>query len=373
MKKGCWAAWLCGATKSKNPLNLNGERGRLMRIQMNSCDRCVQWAGIFIAVVGSATCLGQPASVPSDNGLTLALPDHRGQLRWTASGFKVVQNSAKPGGREIGIRGQDASHRIDYLSFLFLFPEQAPMTSAKCRDGVIDPEKKQNPTLKVLDQSERAASGSPSITTVSYSVVGRDQKIHYSLRSFVATGDLCGDLEISSSEPIKADDPEVKELLASYQLDPNHDPNFGDVFEYAQVLFNTEMYKAAAPLFERALSMIPLNGAPFPSAKIALRVATDQAGMSYGISGNYAKARTIFDKGLAGDPDYPMYYYNLACADAGENKLKEAQAHLEQAFARKADVMTGEPMPDPTKDDSFLPYASNKSFWAALQRLQASK
>jgi tetratricopeptide (TPR) repeat protein len=94
--------------------------------------------------------------------------------------------------------------------------------------------------------------------------------------------------------------------------------------------------------------------------------------MSYGISGQYAKARAIFDAGVSADPEYPMYYYNLACADAGENKLPEAEAHLKQAFAHKAGVNPGENLPDPTKDDSFLPFKSNKTFWAALERLKSA-
>jgi tetratricopeptide (TPR) repeat protein len=116
--------------------------------------------------------------------------------------------------------------------------------------------------------------------------------------------------------------------------------------------------------------MVPPDGAPFKSARVAIRVMRDQAGMSYGISGNLAKARAIFEKGAAEDPSYPIYYYNLACADAGENKLSEARRHLQQAFDRKANVNPGESMPIPTEDDSFLQHKENKEFWAFLQQLQ---
>jgi hypothetical protein len=33
----------------------------------------------------------------------------------------------------------------------------------------------------------------------------------------------------------------------------------------------------------------------------------------------------------------------------------------------------GEKMPIPTKDDSFLPYQSDKKFWAFLQALEAAQ
>jgi Tfp pilus assembly protein PilF len=99
------------------------------------------------------------------------------------------------------------------------------------------------------------------------------------------------------------------------------------------------------------------------------RVTTDQAGMAYGISGDIRRARAIFEAAIVKDPNYPLYYYNLACADAEEGKLADARSHLQQAFARKANVSQSETMPDPTKDDSFLPYQGNKDFWAFIESL----
>ena len=119
--------------------------------------------------------------------------------------------------------------------------------------------------------------------------------------------------------------------------------------------------------------MVPPDGGSFKSAAVARRVMKDQAGMSYGMVGELAKARTIFEKGIADDPSYPLNYYNLACADAGEKNLSEAKRHLQQAFDRKANVIPGEKMPVPTEDDSFLPYKENREFWSFLQGLTPAK
>jgi tetratricopeptide (TPR) repeat protein len=142
---------------------------------------------------------------------------------------------------------------------------------------------------------------------------------------------------------------------------------------YAQVLYLHHDYRAAAPMFEKGLAMIPPSGAPFKSATIARRMMRDQAGMSYGISGDLAKSRSIFEKGVADDPSYPLNYYNLACADAGEKKLSAAKMRLKQAFDRKAGMNPGESMPIPTEDDSFLPYKDDREFWTFLQGLTAGK
>ncbi|MGB8128889.1 MAG: hypothetical protein WCG81_03785 [Candidatus Angelobacter sp.] len=120
-------------------------------------------------------------------------------------------------------------------------------------------------------------------------------------------------------------------------------------------------------MFEKALAKVSEDHGQ--SAKTMQRVITDQAGMSYGMSGNISRARAIFKKAVAADPDYPLYYYNLACADAEEHNLAGAKKHLQEAFDRKANVIPGESMPDPAKDDSFLPYRNNKDFWAFVEGL----
>jgi tetratricopeptide (TPR) repeat protein len=196
---------------------------------------------------------------------------------------------------------------------------------------------------------------------------GRDGKVVYSV-GFIASGDLCGDLEFYSNSPISAEDDGLKKVFASYQLDDSYVPQFSDALLYAQMLYKAGMYKGAAPMFEVALAK--LNESPGPEFKTMRRVVTDQAGMAYGISGDTARARSIFEKGIAADPDYPLYYYNLACADAAEKNLAAARSNLQKAFDRRLDVLPGERMPDPTLDDSFLPYRQNVQFWDFLESLR---
>ena len=43
------------------------------------------------------------------------------------------------------------------------------------------------------------------------------------------------------------------------------------------------------------------------------RVLVDNLGMSYGISGNLKIAKETFEYGISEDPEYPMFYYNMAC------------------------------------------------------------
>jgi hypothetical protein len=327
----------------------------------------IRWMILFLTIL-STFAFGQGAT---DGEHKLSLPNHNGQLQWSAPGFKIIQSSAKPNGNEIGLRGQDEAKRITFLGFLFLFPDQAPLTSAKCRDGVMEPEKKANKSLTVLSTSETRRTDGPPLDLVTYKTDVRSSQTQSIVRGFIADGDICGDLEFYSDSTISVDDIAIKNAFASYRLDRAYVPRFNDVFLYAQMLYNMHSYRGAGPIFEAALVKLH-DEHPSGNEKTMTRVLTDQAGMSYGMSGDISKARAIFQKAIADDPDYPLYYYNLACADAEENNLLGAQAHLQQAFDRKANVIADESMPDPTKDDSFLPYRSDKKFWAFVESLKAT-
>jgi len=296
----------------------------------------------------------------------LVLPQHKGQLSWKASGFKAIEFSAKPNGNEIGIRGENTATHVRLLGFLFVVTDLGALTSTKCRDGALHPRKESNPNMSIVESWEETSQTGAPIALVKYTARGAKGRPVYMERGFVASGDICGDLEFYSEEPLQPDSGPMQ-AFSSYSLDESHVPQFRDIFAYGEILYNHHEYGSAGPLFELALEK--LHEQPAGDVKTMTRVLRDQAGMSYGISGNTSKSRALFEKGIAEDPDYPLYYYNLACADASERNLKAARDHLQMAFARKANILHGETMPDPTTDDSFLPYKGDKEFWAFLQTL----
>src|SRR6266853_208821 len=236
---------------------------------------CVFW--LFIAAI-----TGRAQTPVKDGSFTLALPAHQGQLKWNAEGFKIVQSSAKPNGAEVGIRANDGSSQFTLLGFLFLVPEQAPMTSAKCRDGVLEPAKKGNPTIKIAATTEMVRSDGPPVELVSYVGQGQDGKLIYSMRGFVAMGDMCGDLEVYGNDLNVIRDPNVKKVWESYHFDPNYSPQFNDVSLYAEILYQNHIYQAAAPVFEQALTKLKDD----KDQLMWQRVTTNQAGMAYGLAGN---------------------------------------------------------------------------------------
>ena len=99
------------------------------------------------------------------------------------------------------------------------------------------------------------------------------------------------------------------------------------------------------------------------------RVLVDQLVMSYGISGQFTKARALLKIAIREDPDYPLNYYNLACAYAEEGDKARLLTNLQLAFDRKANILKGEQMPDPRADSSFERFFRDSDFMALMQKL----
>jgi predicted Zn-dependent protease len=98
-------------------------------------------------------------------------------------------------------------------------------------------------------------------------------------------------------------------------------------------------------------------------------ILIDQLVIAYGISGNLKKVHALLDDAIRQDPDYPLNYYNLACAYAGEDDKPKMLANLSLAFQHKDHVLKGEQMPDPRADDSFQNYVHDADFVKLMKQL----
>jgi tetratricopeptide (TPR) repeat protein len=156
----------------------------------------------------------------------------------------------------------------------------------------------------------------------------------------------------------------MKANLAAFHPDLNYQSDTENYFRLASILFKGEP-GAAAPYYKSALDALPDN----PKFLTPRRVIIDQLVMSLGMSGDLKNSRAVAVNAIAADPDYPLNYYNLACADAEQGNAADAKLHLQQAFDRRAHAISGEKMPDPTTDDSILKLKNDTAFWAFVMAL----
>jgi hypothetical protein len=98
-------------------------------------------------------------------------------------------------------------------------------------------------------------------------------------------------------------------------------------------------------------------------------VLVDNLGMAYGITGDLENARKTFEYGMQTDPDYPLFYFEMADYFGEKGDAKNAMDYLKKAFDRRANLLPGEKFPDPRSDDSFKNLLNNPQFRAFVDNL----
>jgi tetratricopeptide (TPR) repeat protein len=126
-------------------------------------------------------------------------------------------------------------------------------------------------------------------------------------------------------------------------------------------------FESAIPPYQKALDLEKQNRT---LDKTFWKVLIDNLGMAYGITGDLDKAKETFEYGISKDPDYPLFYYNLACTYGEKKDMDKAIEYLKLAFDRRENMIPGEKMPNPATDSSFKRFMNNEKFLAALKELK---
>jgi tetratricopeptide (TPR) repeat protein len=155
-------------------------------------------------------------------------------------------------------------------------------------------------------------------------------------------------------------------LLEHFELNPDYQPTSTDAWRNGSAMYVRQQYRGAAKAYQRALDLERQE--PTLDSK-SWHVLVDNLAMAYGITHDLKSAKQVLDYGILKDHKYPMFYYNLACVSGEQNDLDGTLTNLKLAFDWRANMLPGESMPDPMKDDSFRQFVSNKAFQEAVANL----
>lgn len=179
-----------------------------------------------------------------------------------------------------------------------------------------------------------------------------------------ATGGSAEEYE-KAKQAYLAKDFDTAEKLFRHQTKAT--PGLGPAHLYlARSLFYQKKYGEAVTEYERARELVMRSGQLKPDEE---RLLIDELGTSYSLSGQASEAKTLFETSIKRDPDYPMYYYNLARVHARKGDLDETIANLKQGFARKDHMPAGKTWPNPREDESFEKYLKKEKFQAAMKEM----
>ena len=258
---------------------------------------------------------------------------------------------------------------------VMLFPDDTGhATPESCRKDMMTPllqNLESSATVKNKTRDKHVTPAGLTLSTASHLIASPSKLVDLPLNQenvfgFLGTSHTCAEIHLSKTDYQPADLPLFNAALDQFAFDGSYQPTSKDYSVLASVYFNSKSFPAAAVYYQRALETLPTTQPPNSTVR---RYLTDQLSMSYGVSGDIKRSRKINEQAIAIDPDYPLYYYNLACADAQQGHAADARTHLQQAFDRKANTLPGEHLPDPATDDSIRKLQRNKDFWAFVQTL----
>jgi tetratricopeptide (TPR) repeat protein len=292
-------------------------------------------------------------SLPAkDWGVVLNLP-----------GFAVRAIETKPDGRRYMVAENETTNVVVSLTLEQVKPG-APASS--CRESL--EKKTKNPPLKIQDVR---FSRSGDVDVMQYVVPEfRGQRVNQeSMFACQIYDNTYIDLHVSKVNYVTADEPLFAGVLNSMHVDKVQRSSV-ELVEQASRLYLQHDYKGAIGPYSQALELEKVNP---KLEKLFWYVLVDNLGMSYGITRDLGKAKETFEYGVSKDPTYPLFHYNLACTYAEMGDATEAGNYLKKAFDYKANVLPGESMPDPRKDDSFKKLMKNKEFRELAETLARSR
>jgi hypothetical protein len=197
-----------------------------------------------------------------------------------------------------------------------------------------------------------------------------------SVHAYFGSRDLCAEVHMSKMDFKDEDRKLFEDVLFTVKLQPDattprsaSGPSAAEKAAIAQAsrFYLQHNYEMAANLYQLVLDMEQQR----PSLdETMFRVLVDNLGMSYGLTGKLDKAKETFEYGITQQPEYPLFYYNMACTYAEKGKKNEALEQLRLFYQKKANMIAGESPPDPLKDDSFRKLVKDHDFVSSVQGMQ---
>jgi tetratricopeptide (TPR) repeat protein len=205
----------------------------------------------------------------------------------------------------------------------------------------------------------------------------RGNTIHQeSLHAYFGANDLCAEIHLSKDQFVPEDEKAFEEILSTVRLLPDETGHLEGIAAEEKKRYLAEgsrsylehNYKSAAEHYQKALD---LEKRDRTLNRDVFRVLVDNLGMSYGLTKKYPMAKETFEYGISQDPEYPLFYYLMACTYGEQGRMNESIEQLSLAFKYKANVIPGESLPDPLKDDSFRKFSYDKRFVDAVRDMQS--
>jgi tetratricopeptide (TPR) repeat protein len=291
------------------------------------------------------------------NPVTMSVPDQPIALQIDLLHLKLEQSQLDQSATRRRLQASDAH---GWVFSAFVYPLEKKQTALELSDeAFVGLRKAATDTGFKIEGVKTFARGEFSMREYIIPEF-KDQPVHQkNVLGYATSGDMGIDFHISKISYSPADDKLFDALLNDIHLLKDYNPDGTTEFGFGSIYYARQDWARASAHYERALQLEKQKRALSPTQ---WNVLVDNLGMAYGMSGELSKSTATFEYGIKENPTYPMFRYNLACADAERGDLDGALEQLKIAFRYKSNSIPGEGIPDPAKDDSFKRYLTDPRF-----------
>lgn len=164
----------------------------------------------------------------------------------------------------------------------------------------------------------------------------------------------CVDIHMSKMDFETSERELFNNVILTVKLQKDYVHTSLDYMGYASFFYIYDDFRSAMIHYNRALN---LEKKAQTLTEDYWRVLVDNLGMSHGLMGNFGEAEATFQYGIDNDPEYPFFYYNLACTYAETGNLDLALTNLQKALDYRDNKGAYDaPIPNPLTDSSFKDY-----------------
>jgi len=315
-------------------------------------------------------------AIPSDkvagNTARISVPGTKGVLEINV-GITDWDTQVRDDGLETKL---EAMHRPDDLLIsAFIQKVNFPASAESCRHDWWPKTKKAVPFKRDDLRETEVKDGIARVEFILHKF--RDRPIEQkNIHAYLGGGTVCAEVHLSRVQFRPEQQQIFEDVLSTVRLLPDAAGAEAQSVSREEMTYLGEAsryylqkdYAAAARSYQKALDMEKRDRALNPNM---FRVLVDNLGMAYAFTGKLDKAKEIFGYGITQDPEYPMFYYNMACTYGEVGKMDEAIEQLRLAYKYRANMIPGEGgIPDPLKDDSFRRFAQNEKFVQTVHEMQ---
>lgn len=195
----------------------------------------------------------------------------------------------------------------------------------------------------------------------------------HSLHAYLGSSNLCAEIHLSKIDFSPDDQKLFEAVLITARLSPGEGAASSQgktSFDYAaegSKAYLIRDYRTAIRAYQKA---VDLEKQTRSLNQTTFRIVVDNLGIAYGVTGDIDRSMDTLKYGISQDPEFPMFYYNMACGYGERGKMDESLEQLRLAYKYKANMILGESFPDPLHDSSFRKFVKDKKFTDALRQMQ---